>query len=179
MPTEVRHCLSQGGSAERWHGGQKSFLHMTVTCLPRGAQIDGSDDPKIAAVGHPAAAARWETPLSLPTKKVQRARIAARIGRGGEIRTEAAGGRVVLSSSAGPRSQSQGTPASLSRSASLLNRSTGQFLRSLPLPGCRTKGADPGGSSSIDRLTASAEGRSRGVLSASVSASGSVRSDRW
>ena len=108
----------------------------TRTRRPRGAHTSGSLAPNSATVGHPAAAARCETPESLPTNSRRRA------SPFGELRKRKAlphlrGARRGAILLAGPDDPCHGlSPVSASVAASSSKRAIGQFFRGLPLPGC-------------------------------------------
>ncbi len=113
-----------------------SRLRMSMRPDPRGPHRAGSVGPKITTPDAPTAAARCDTPESLPTKIEASRAIAATVGRSRSRKTGTRASRKTgsIEVSAGPR-----TTTMLARfdneDASAANLSAGQFLAGLPLPG--------------------------------------------
>jgi len=105
---------------------------------PMGRHRAGSVGPKITTPDAPTAAARCETPESLPTNAEASRPIAATVGKSRSLSTGTPPARKIgsIEVSAGPRmTATLARFDSESSDASAANLSAGQFFPGLPLPG--------------------------------------------
>lgn len=128
------------------------------TFSPSGRQTSAELGPQRTTQGNPAAAARWVMPESCPTNPRHNWRYVASVGSGSSSANcrRAAGmsfpKSCSRSRSASPPTRRRFHPAfSISASISLRHFSTGQFFRSLPLPGCNASQSPVGIDTSADR----------------------------